>query len=93
MLFRSISSGTLSNTAIVGGETIANAFGKAQGQINARAQYFSNATTTTLSSATLNSTYPTATTGTHVYCTSIIAGAMVYERTLTGWIGWTVFVP
>ena len=29
-----ISSGTLSNTAIVGGETIANAFGKAQGQIN-----------------------------------------------------------
>ena len=85
--------GTLSNTVVSGGETVSAAFGKLQGQINARAQYFTNNTTTTLSSATLNSTYPTATTGTHVYCTSILVGAMIYERTLTGWIGWTIFVP
>ena len=52
-----------------------------------------NATTIVLSSATLNSTYPTVTTGFKVYCTSIIAGAMTYEKTPTGWIGYTVFVP
>lgn len=88
-----ISTLTLTNSALITGESTTIAFGKLQGQINARAQYFTNNTTTTLSSATLNSTYPTATTGTHVYCTSIVVGAMIYERTLTGWIGWTIFVP
>ena len=52
-----------------------------------------NATTTALSSATLNSTYPDATTGFKVYCTSIIAGKMVYEKTPSGWVGIAAIVP
>lgn len=52
-----------------------------------------NPTTTVLTSTQLNSQYPTATTGFKIYCTSIIAGSMVYERTPTQWIGMTVIVP
>ena len=49
-----------------------------------------NSTTVVLTRATLNSTYPDATTGFRVYCTSIIVGAMVYEKTPTDWIGTAV---
>jgi len=42
-----------------------------------------NNTTVVLSSATLDSTYPDATTGFRVYCASIIVGAMTYETTPT----------
>lgn len=52
-----------------------------------------NSTTVVLSSATLNSTYPDATTGFRVYCASIIVGAMTYEKTPTGWLGFTCVVP
>lgn len=52
-----------------------------------------NPTTVVLSSATLNSTYPTAATGFRVYCASIIAGATTYEKTPTGWIGFACIVP
>lgn len=52
-----------------------------------------NTTTVILSSATLNSIYPTATTGFRVYCTSIIAGAMTYEKTPTGWLGFACVIP
>lgn len=52
-----------------------------------------NSTTVVLSSATLNSTYPDATTGFRVYCASIILGAMTYEKTPTGWLGFTCVVP
>jgi hypothetical protein len=52
-----------------------------------------NSTTLALTSANLNSTYPSATTGFRVYCVAIIAGAMVYEKTTTGWIGTAVTIP
>jgi hypothetical protein len=45
-----------------------------------------NTTTTALSAATLNSTYPAATLGFRVYCLQIVAGALIYEKTATGWI-------
>jgi phosphohistidine swiveling domain-containing protein len=52
-----------------------------------------NATTVVLTSANLNSTYPSATTGFKVYCDAIIAGAMTYEKTPTGWVGFACIVP
>jgi hypothetical protein len=52
-----------------------------------------NTTTIALTSANLNSAYPSATTGFRVYCTSIIAGKMVYEKTPTGWVGMAVIIP
>lgn len=52
-----------------------------------------NTTTVVLNSATLDSTYPDATTGFRVYCASIIVGAMTYEKTPTGWLGFTCVVP
>ena len=52
-----------------------------------------NSTTVVLNSATLDSTYPDATTGFRVYCASIIVGAMTYEKTPTGWLGFTCIVP
>ena len=52
-----------------------------------------NPTTTVLTTTQLNAQYSTATTGFRVYCTSITAGSMVYEKTPTQWIGTTVFTP
>lgn len=52
-----------------------------------------NSTTVILTSSNLNSTYPTAITGFKVYCTSIAAGKMVYEKTVTGWIGYSCIIP
>lgn len=51
-----------------------------------------NSTTVVLSSSALNSTYPTAETGFKVYCTSIIGGRMIYEKTPTSnqWIQYPV---
>lgn len=42
-----------------------------------------NSTTTALSAATLNSTYPSATTGFRVICPSISGGALTYTKTGT----------
>lgn len=52
-----------------------------------------NGTTTVLTSSTLDSTYISASTGFKVYCTSIIAGKMVYEKTPSGWIGYACIIP
>lgn len=52
-----------------------------------------NTTTIALTSANLNSAYPEAFTGFRVYCVAIIAGAMVYEKTPTGWVGMAVIIP
>lgn len=52
-----------------------------------------NSTTIALTTSDLNTAYPDATTGYRVYCTSIIAGAMVYEKTPTGWVGTAVIIP
>jgi len=49
-----------------------------------------NATTTALSLATLNSTYSTAITGYRVHCGSISPGKLTYEKTSTGWISYAV---
>ncbi|WP_026729485.1 hypothetical protein [Flavobacterium denitrificans] len=45
-----------------------------------------NSTTTTLSSATLNSTYPEALIGFRVHCLLISTGSLIYEKTNTGWV-------
>lgn len=52
-----------------------------------------DSTTIALTSANLNSTYPGVFTGFKVYCTSIIAGKMVYEKTPSGWVGYTCIIP
>lgn len=51
-----------------------------------------NTTTVVLPSATLSSTYPTATRGFKVHCFSIIDGGMIYEKTATGWCQYTATV-
>jgi hypothetical protein len=48
--------------------------------------FANNATTTALSLSTLNSTYPTAVQGFRVFALDIIAGALVYTKTATGWV-------
>lgn len=45
-----------------------------------------NATTIALTSSDLNTVYPGAPIGFKVYCLLIIAGAMIYEKTPTGWV-------
>ena len=45
----------------------------------------SNATTVALTQANLDSAYPSATIGFRVYALSIIAGALIYNKTATGW--------
>lgn len=52
-----------------------------------------NSTTIVLTSAQLNSQYPTAGTGFEVYCASIIAGSMMYKKRVNGWFGITTFIP
>ena len=65
-----------------------------KGQLDGRVLVgVNNSTTVVLSSSTLNSTYPDATTGFRVYCASIIAGAITYEKTPTGWLGFACIVP
>lgn len=49
-----------------------------------------NATTTALSLSTLNSAYPDAITGFKVHCISITAGKLIYEKTSTGWVSYSV---
>lgn len=44
-----------------------------------------NPTSTALSAATLNSTYPGATIGFKVHALSISGGGLIYEKTSTGW--------
>jgi len=51
-----------------------------------------NATTTTLSSATLTSTYPNALSGFRVRCLNIASGALTYEKTTAGWIQYTITI-
>lgn len=51
-----------------------------------------NATTTALSLATLNSTYPTAIIGFRVHCINIIIQKVIYEKTSTGWVNYSITV-
>lgn len=56
------------------------------------AKIVTNTTTIILSSATLTSTYPTATKGFKVHCLSIVSGGLIYEKTATGWCQYSVIV-
>lgn len=49
-----------------------------------------NATTTALSLATLNSTYTTAIIGFRVHCSSITTGKLIYEKSSTGWVSYSI---
>jgi hypothetical protein len=89
-----------STTSTVSKGMVGNAEYNKQGDRKAFAQMsdiidrgVNNTTTIALTSANLNSAYPSATTGFRVYCTSIIAGKMVYEKTPTGWVGMAVIIP
>jgi hypothetical protein len=48
--------------------------------------FANNATTLALSDTTLDATYPSAQQGFRVFALDIIAGALVYTKTATGWI-------
>lgn len=49
-----------------------------------------NTTATALSLSALNIAYPDAITGFKVHCISITAGKLVYEKTSTGWVSYSV---
>jgi hypothetical protein len=49
-----------------------------------------NSTTSNLSLATLNSTYPTAIIGFRVHCILITAQKLIYEKTSTGWVSYSI---
>lgn len=49
-----------------------------------------NTTTTALTLAQLTAQYPTAIVGAKVKCENIILGKLMYEKTLTGWISYTI---
>lgn len=49
-----------------------------------------NTTTNALSLSTLNSTYPDSIVGFKVQCESITAGKLIYEKTSTGWVSYSV---
>lgn len=51
-----------------------------------------NATTTALSLATLNSTYPSAIIGFRVHCINITIQKVIYEKTSTGWVSYSITV-
>lgn len=51
-----------------------------------------NTTTTVFTSAALTAAYPGVSPGFKVHCISIIAGALIYEKTSTGWIQYSVTV-
>jgi hypothetical protein len=53
--------------------------------LESKVQVVDNTTISVLSLATLNSTYSTFSIGSKVQCMSITAGALIYEKTLTGW--------
>lgn len=53
--------------------------------LESKVQVVDNTTTSVLSLATLNSTYSTFSIGSKVQCMSITTGALIYEKTLTGW--------
>lgn len=48
--------------------------------------FANNSTTTALSAATLDSTYSSAQQGFRVFALDIIAGALIYTKTVSGWI-------
>jgi hypothetical protein len=50
----------------------------------------SNSTTVSLSAADLNAAYPNSVTGRKVQCVDISAGAKIYEKTITGWVEYSV---
>jgi hypothetical protein len=82
-----INIGTVANDGT--GDTIRNAGDKINDnftELYDRTDYAVNATTTALSLSTLNSTYPSKATGFEVYALSIIAGALIYRKTDTGWV-------
>jgi hypothetical protein len=49
-----------------------------------------NTTTTALSLSALNIAYPDAIAGFKVQCISITAGKLIYEKTSTGWVSYSV---
>lgn len=55
-------------------------------------QVFNNSTTTALSNANLNSTYPYAIVGDRIHCTAIAGAPTIYEKTSTGWVAQAVTV-
>ena len=65
-----------------GGEKINDNFT----EVYDRTDYANNATTTALSLATLDATYVGKATGFQVYALSIIGGALIYQKTDTGWV-------
>jgi len=55
-------------------------------------QTVANNTTTTLSKSQLSTSYPLAITGFKVQCLNITQGALMYEKTSTGWLQYAVQV-
>jgi len=51
-----------------------------------------NTTTTALTSANLNTAYPTATLGFEVIAASITGGGLVYKKTSTGWVSYPIII-
>lgn len=71
---------TLVNSALALTDPVSAAFGKAQGQIDAISKVSVNPTTSALSPANLNTTYPDVNVGHRVICKDIIGGGLIYTK-------------
>lgn len=77
------------DTIRIGGDKINDNFTEVYAStstLTSRTDSANNTSTIALTNAALNSAYPTAALGFTVYALSIIAGALIYRKTSTGWI-------
>lgn len=100
MAQQTISLGTIPNdgtgdTLRSGGDKINDNFDELYASklsLENKTAYSNNATTTALSLSDLNTAYPSVVTGHRVYALSIVAGALIYIKTDTGWVSTSVTI-
>jgi len=68
------------------GDPLRTAFDKCNDNFDELYDYDVNATTTALSLATLNATYPSVIVGHKVFCEDIVAGGLIYMKSDSGWV-------
>lgn len=82
--------------------TSGDTMNKLQTQINTNLSFLTtnfnrkgvvNNTTTALTTAMLNSQYPSSSNVTKVFCLSIVAGKMIYEKINSTWVGYPCIIP
>lgn len=88
-----INIGTTSNDGT--GDTLRNSMSKANSnftELYDKVSFANNSTTTALSASTLDSTYSSVQQGFRVFALDIIAGALIYTKTASGWVSTIVTI-